>query len=250
MDQKDEKSPLILVVDDEEDLANLLSFNLEKEGYRVACAYEGYQAVDMAVSLVPDLIILDIMLPGIDGLEVCRRIRGFEEIALVPIMMLSARKEEIDKVLGLEMGADDYVSKPFGIREIVARVRAILRRNEREGAAKIDVKEVKSVPEDILQVGNIILYPERYSLVVDGTKCVLSHKEFELLRILMENAGRVINREQLLERVWGIDNFDVDTRTVDVHIRYLRKKIEKDPSEPLYIKTIRGVGYRFEKADL
>lgn len=239
--------PLILVVDDEEELVKLLCFNLEKEGYRVASAYDGYGAIDTALQLIPDLIILDIMLPGFDGLEVCRRIRSYEQTAAIPVLMLSARKEEIDKVVGLEVGADDYVAKPFGIREIIARVRALLRRQERK---KNRFAHDDPLPaEKALQSGELTLYPEKYTLSIGNKECMLSNKEFEILHILMENRGRVLTREKLLEKIWGYDNFDVDTRTVDVHIRYLRQKIEKNPSDPVYIKTVRGVGYRFENSE-
>jgi len=229
----------VLVADDEPDLLKLLAFNLEKEGYLVHTAASGAEAIDMALQTAPDLLILDVMLPVIDGLEVCRRLRAFEQTASMPILMLSARREELDKVLGLEMGADDYVIKPFSVRELVARVRAMLRRQERlTGAA--------AAQEPVLNYGDLTLYPERHQAFARGDSCSLTLKEFSLLHLLMANAGKVMTREILLEKVWGYEA-DIDTRTVDVHIRYLRQKIEQDPAAPVYIETVRGVGYRFAK---
>lgn len=236
-------SRTILVVDDEPDLVKLLVFNLEKEGYTVYSASSGSGAITAAMQSPPDLVILDIMLPEMDGLEVCRRLRALEQTASVPILMLSARREELDKVLGLEMGADDYVVKPFSVRELVARVRAMLRRQDRLPSAGSDQTIEK---EPVLISGELALYPERHQAFVRGDPCTLTFKEFALLHLLMVNAGRVLTREILLERVWGYET-EIDTRTVDVHIRYLRQKIEKDPAAPQYIETVRGVGYRFVK---
>lgn len=237
------KKSYILVVEDEEDIARLQTFHLEKEGYRVVLADSGRQALEIAFAETPDLVILDIMLPELDGLEVCRRLRANESTASVPIMILSARKEEIDKVLGLELGADDYMIKPFSIRELVARVRAMLRRFDRENLQSS--QPVKS--EVFLSCGEISLYPERHQVTIDGKERNLTHKEFLLLQLLMSNPGKVLTRELLLDRVWGYDT-EIDTRTVDVHVRYLRKKIEKDPANPLFVETVRGVGYRFSDA--
>jgi two-component system, OmpR family, alkaline phosphatase synthesis response regulator PhoP len=238
----DFKQHRILVVDDEEDIVGLISFHLEKEGYRVQSALTGSDALDLAFSNPPDLVVLDIMLPEIDGLEVCRRLRGNQRTASVPILMLSARKEELDKVLGLELGADDYMVKPFGIRELVARVRAMLRRFEQKSA----MSETDQAGEEVIRFGDIILYPERYQVTVRGEPCSLTHKEFLLLQLLMQNNGKVLTRELLLEKVWDYE-VEVDTRTVDVHVRYLRQKIEDDPANPVYIETVRGVGYRFAR---
>ncbi len=236
------KKRYILVVEDEEDIVRLQTFHLEKEGYRVVSATNGVQALEIAFAEPPDLVILDIMLPELDGLEVCRRLRGNEATASIPVMILSARKEELDKVLGLELGADDYMVKPFSVRELVARVRALLRR--------LDQKQPKSAQsagsEELLQHGAISLFPERHQVTVDGELCNLTHKEFMLLKLLMSNPGKVLTRELLLDRVWGYE-VEIDTRTVDVHVRYLRQKIEKDPASPRYVQTVRGVGYRFSK---
>lgn len=236
----DYKKHNILVVEDEEDILRLLVFHLEKEGYKVVSSSNGAEALEIAIDNPPDLIILDIMLPEIDGLEVCRRLRSNALTAAVPILILSARKEEFDKVLGLELGADDYMEKPFSVRELVARVRAMLRRQEqsRQPAAEL------SADEQILKAGPIIIYPERHRVTVSGETRNLTHKEFLLLELLMSNPGRVLTRELLLDKVWGYE-VEVDTRTVDVHVRYLRQKIESDPANPNFIETVRGVGYRF-----
>jgi DNA-binding response OmpR family regulator len=238
------KSRAILVVDDEPDLVKLLSFNLGQEGYLVRTALTGREALESALALLPDLIILDVMLPELDGLEVCRRLRSSAQTAAVPILMLSARREELDKVLGLELGADDYMVKPFSVRELVARVRALLRRQERVPVA--ESRAGGDQPEQVLSSfsGEIVLYPERYQVLVRSAPCTLTHKEFALLHLLMANKGRVLTRELLLEKVWGYET-EVDTRTVDVHVRFLRQKIERDPAKPEYIETVRGVGYRF-----
>jgi two-component system, OmpR family, alkaline phosphatase synthesis response regulator PhoP len=241
MEKHESKSRCILVVDDEEDIVGLLTFHLEKEGYRVQSAYNGSDALELAFADPPDLVILDIMLPAIDGLEVCRRLRGNDLTAAVPVLMLSARKEELDKVLGLELGADDYMVKPFGVRELVARVRAMLRRSEQKVAS-----DSASEREAVIQFGDLVLYPERFQVTVRGEPCSLTHKEFLLLKLLMQNSGKVLTRELLLDKVWDYE-VEVDTRTVDVHIRYLRQKIEDDPANPAYIETVRGVGYRFAR---
>jgi two-component system, OmpR family, alkaline phosphatase synthesis response regulator PhoP len=229
----------ILVVEDEEEIVRLISFHLEKEGYLVYSIGNGKEALNYAFEALPDLAILDIMLPEMDGLEVCRRLRSNDKTASIPILILSARKEELDKVLGLELGADDYMVKPFSVRELVARVKAMLRRSEYITQGSDDIQG-----EKILTSGGITLYPERHQVTVNDQRCALSHKEFVLLQLLMTNAGKVLSRELLLDKVWGYE-VEVDTRTVDVHIRYLRQKIEEDPARPSYIETVRGVGYRF-----
>ncbi len=239
--KSDLKKRQVLVVEDEEEIVRLISFHLEKEGYAVLSAFSGTEALNLAFEHLPDLIILDIMLPEMDGLEVCRRLRGSDQAASIPILILSARKEELDRVLGLEMGADDYMIKPFSVRELVARVRAMLRRMDHlTGTTASGSRE----EEKVLKAGNISLYPERHQVTVGDQACNLTHKEFVLLELLMSNPGKVLTRELLLDRVWGYE-VEVDTRTVDVHVRYLRQKIEPDPAHPHYIETVRGVGYRF-----
>ncbi|MFO7952793.1 MAG: response regulator transcription factor [Bacillota bacterium] len=238
------KKRYILVVEDDEDIVRLLSFHLEKEGYMVASAGNGLEALEQAFDHPPDLIVLDIMLPEIDGLEVCRRLRSNRKTASVPILILSARKEEIDRVLGLEMGADDYMVKPFSVRELVARVKAMLRRLKQMSSNLQGSQDKEEQEEKILRSGRIVLYPERHQVFIDEQLCNLTHKEFVLLQLLMFNPGKVLTRELLLDKVWGYE-VDVDTRTVDVHVRYLRQKIEMDPAHPRYIETVRGVGYRF-----
>lgn len=241
MNRQELKQRLIMIVEDEEDIVRLLTFHLGKEGYRVVSAGSGSEALKLAYEEPPDLFILDIMLPELDGLEVCRRLRANVLTASAPIMILSARKEELDKVLGLELGADDYMVKPFSIRELVARVRAMFRRLE---PSPVTTGEPEIKFEEVLEKGTIKLYPERYRVTVDGSERSLTHKEFLLLQLLMTNSGKVLTRELLLDKVWGYE-VEIDTRTVDVHVRYLRQKIESDPASPRYIETVRGVGYRF-----
>ncbi|GAV25728.1 DNA-binding response regulator [Carboxydothermus islandicus] len=224
----------ILVVDDEAPIVELIKFNLEREGYKVLEAYDGIRALEIVKKELPDLVILDIMLPGMSGLEVCKNIRNNEKTAEIPIIMLSARGEEVDKILGLELGADDYMVKPFSPRELVARVKARLRRLEgREGKK-----------EGIIKIKDIVIDQEKFAVYVKGKKMDFTPKEFELLKLLASNPGKVFTREYLLEKIWGYE-FLGDTRTVDVHIRHIRQKIEDNPAEPVYIETVRGVGYRF-----
>jgi two-component system response regulator VicR len=223
----------ILVVDDEQPIADILKFNLEKEGYEVICAYDGVQAVELALSLTPDLILLDLMLPLKDGMDVCREIRAKLN---TPIIMLTAKDSEIDKVLGLEMGADDYVTKPFGTRELLARVKAHLRRQQRP------VQEEAAGAPQGLRIHKLLIDSDTYVVYKDGAPLDLTHREFELLHYMAKSAGRVMTREHLLQAVWGYDYFG-DVRTVDVTIRRLREKIEDDASQPAYITTRRGLGY-------
>jgi len=223
----------ILVVDDEETMVRSLSALLTREGYAVAVATDGRQALEAARTERPDLILLDVMLPGADGIEVCRQIRTW---SAVPIIMLTAKTAEVDKVVGLEVGADDYVTKPFSPRELVARVKANLRR------AQMQAQEAAL---DLLHSGEVVLDIGRHRVTVRGKEVALSPKEFDLLRVLMSHPGRVLGRDYLLNQVWGEDFFG-DTRTLDVHIRWLREKIESDPSNPTYIQTVHGVGYRFQ----
>lgn len=223
----------ILVVDDEKPIADILQFNLKKEGYEVYCAYDGDRALEMVEEIQPDLIILDIMLPRRDGMEVCREVRKKYEM---PIIMLTAKDSEIDKVLGLELGADDYVTKPFSSRELIARVKANLRRHKQELAQQSQQESNE------IQVGALTIHPDAYIVSKRGEKIELTHREFELLHYLAKHIGQVMTREHLLQTVWGYDYYG-DVRTVDVTIRRLREKIEDNPSHPTWIVTRRGVGY-------
>ncbi len=233
-------SDIILIVDDERILADTIAFNLRKEGYEVVVTHDGESALSLSKSLAPRLVILDLMLPKVSGWEVCRALRQTPEYQLdSPILMLTARGEEADKVLGLEMGADDYLVKPFGMRELVARVRALLRRQAK----------VAPPDEGILRAGRVEMNVAKHEVRLqlgDGTnpEVNLSLKEFELLRVLLGSAGHAVPREVLLERVWGSE-FYGDERTLDVHIRWLREKLEHTPSQPEYLQTVRGVGYKF-----
>ncbi len=227
----------ILVIDDEADIVELVSYNLKKEGFSVDYAYDGESALKKIKDNKYDLVILDLMLPGIQGLELCRIIRGSSEISNLPIIMLTAKGEEIDKVLGLEMGADDYITKPFSIRELVARTKAILRRSE-----KAAVYETPITEEKILKIKDMIIDKEKYTVTLNDRQIKLSATEFKLLLYLAERPNRIYSRDHLLDAVWGNDVY-VEPRTVDVHIRRLRTKIEKDPNNPVYLKTMRGVGY-------
>ncbi|MBD1379837.1 response regulator YycF [Metabacillus arenae] len=222
----------ILVVDDEKPIADILEFNLKKEGYEVHCAYDGNEAIDMVDEIKPDLILLDIMLPNRDGMEVCREIRKTYDI---PIIMLTAKDSEIDKVLGLELGADDYVTKPFSTRELLARVKANLRRQQTQG-----IEEPSDTNE--IHIGSLVIHPDAYVVSKRGETIELTHREFELLHYLAKHIGQVMTREHLLQTVWGYDYFG-DVRTVDVTVRRLREKIEDNPSHPTWIVTRRGVGY-------
>ncbi|WP_027964557.1 response regulator YycF [Halalkalibacillus halophilus] len=223
----------VLVVEDEKPIADILQFNLEKEGYRVVCGYDGNEAIDLAKQEEPDLILLDIMLPEKDGMEVCREIRKDYQM---PIIMLTAKDSEIDKVLGLELGADDYVTKPFSNRELVARVKANLRRKGSDDPQQSS----SNIPN--LKIGGLEINRENYSVTRNGDPIDLTHREFELLLYLARHMGQVMTREHLLETVWGYDYYG-DVRTVDVTVRRLREKIEENPSNPSWIVTRRGVGY-------
>ncbi|GEK37305.1 MULTISPECIES: response regulator YycF [Enterococcus] len=223
----------ILVVDDEKPISDIVKFNLTKEGYDVYTAYDGEEALEKVEEVVPDLILLDLMLPKMDGLEVAREVRKTYDM---PIIMVTAKDSEIDKVLGLELGADDYVTKPFSNRELVARVKANLRR----GAAA--AKEVEEVTPSELTIGDLTIHPDAYMVTKRGETIELTHREFELLFYLAKHIGQVMTREHLLQTVWGYDYFG-DVRTVDVTVRRLREKIEDNPSHPNYLVTRRGVGY-------
>jgi len=227
----------ILVVDDEAYIVELVKFNLEKEGYEVIVAHDGVKALDMVREELPDLIVLDIMIPRMDGLEVCRLLKQDQAYKTIPIIMLTAKGEEFDTILGLEMGADDYIKKPFSPRELLARVNARLR------ALRI-LRAEKAVGQKIWVFKELIVVPEKYEVFLGEKKLELTPKEFELLTLMLSNPGKVYTREALLEKVWGYE-FSGDTRTVDVHIRHLRQKLSDDFSYPDYIETVRGVGYRF-----
>ncbi|MFY4776193.1 response regulator YycF [Metabacillus sp. RGM 3146] len=224
----------ILVVDDEKPIADILEFNLKKEGYDIYCAYDGNDALEKVEELKPDLLLLDIMLPNRDGMEVCREVRKKYEM---PIIMLTAKDSEIDKVLGLELGADDYVTKPFSTRELLARVKANLRRQHAVGTA-----EDQQDDSNEIGIGSLVIHPDAYVVTKRGETIELTHREFELLHYLAKHIGQVMTREHLLQTVWGYDYFG-DVRTVDVTVRRLREKIEDNPSHPTWIVTRRGVGY-------
>ncbi|WP_130807224.1 response regulator [Senegalia massiliensis] len=222
----------ILVVDDEEHIVELLKYNLENNSYNVITAFDGEQAYNKAIEESPDLILLDIMLPVLDGVEVCKKLKKNKTSENIPIIMLTAKSEETDKVLGLEIGADDYMTKPFNIRELIARIKAVLRRTNNSTESS----------KNILKIDNIIIDIESYEVKVDNEIIDLTFKEFELLKLLSENRGKVLSRNFLLDKIWGYD-FYGETRTVDVHIRHLRKKLKlKDD----VIETIRGVGYKIK----
>ena len=223
----------ILIVDDEKPITDIIKYNLEKEGYETAIAFDGEAALEQVQEETPDLIILDLMLPKIDGLEVARQVRKTKD---TPIIMLTAKDSELDKVLGLEMGADDYVTKPFSNRELVARVKANLRRQ------KVNLDNNNTETNSNIEVGDLKILPEAYTVTKNNKEIELTHREFELLYYLAQHLGQVMTRENLLQTVWGYDYFG-DVRTVDVTVRRLREKIETDPSKPEYLITRRGVGY-------
>lgn len=227
----------ILIVEDELNIRQLVKYNMEKEGYQVLEAADGLQGLKLAKSEKPDLLLLDLMLPQMDGLEVCRNLKGNPASAALPIIMLTAKSEEIDKVIGLELGADDYMTKPFSPRELIARVKAVLRRSQKEA----------NLPGELV-VGRLRFNFSRYEVHAGDRKLELTPKEYELLKMLATNLGKVFTREQLLEKVWGYEYFG-DTRTVDVHVRHLRAKLADDPASADLIETVRGFGYRLKEAD-
>jgi len=224
----------ILIVDDEENIVQLIEYNLNKAGYQTISADNGQKAVSLARKEQPDLIVLDVMLPELDGFDVVREIR---KESTVPVLMLTARAEEFDRVLALELGADDYLTKPFSTRELVARVKAILRRVNKESAGET---------RNILKGGPVTIDVDCHQVFLHDQEVQLTAKEYELLKLLISHKGRVFSREKLLEQLWDYDYFG-DTRTIDVHIRHLRKKIEPDTANPGHIVTVRGVGYKFEE---
>jgi two-component system response regulator RegX3 len=226
----------VLVVEDEESFVEALVVGLKREGFLVKVATDGVEALEIFDQVRPDLVLLDVWLPRMSGIDVCREIRTRSR---VPIIMVTAKSSEIDTVVGLEVGADDYVTKPYRLRELVARMRAVLRRSPPPGEGRPTV--------DTLEVGDLRLDPERHEVYLRGDEVMLPLKEFELLELLMDNAGRVLTRETLIDRVWG-PHYVGDTKTLDVHVKRLRGKIEDDPSRPGRITTIRGLGYKFEAA--
>jgi len=226
----------ILIVDDEKDIIKMLDYNLKKEGFRIVVARDGEEAVDLAKKEYPDIIILDIMLPGMDGLEACKILKSEVKTASIPIIMLTAKTQETDKVVGLELGADDYVTKPFSPRELIARIKAVLRR----------MKEKEKLPE-ILSIEDLVIDFSKIQVRVKNKPVELTAKEFELLRTLVKAKNRVLSRDYLLDTIWGFDHaMEIQTRTVDVHIRTLRKKLK---SESRRIVTVKNYGYRFEYED-
>lgn len=228
----------ILAVDDEEHILELLAYNLEHDGYKVIKASSGEDALDVLDKEVIDLVLLDWMLPGIDGIEVLKRIRSNEKIVALPVIFPTAKGDEISKVVSLEVGSDDYLVKPFGVHELLARIKAVLRRSER------NQKIIPLDKEGIIKINKLEINKARRTVNVNGNEIELSLKEFELLYLLAKNRGIVFSRDNLLEKIWGYDYLG-ETRTVDVHVSNLRKKIEQDENNPEYIKTVRGIGYKF-----
>lgn len=226
----------VLIIEDEKSISDIIKFNLVKEGFSVETAYDGQDGLTKAISSEPDLILLDVMLPVMDGFAVCKKVR---ETSAVPILMLTAKEEEVDKVLGLELGADDYITKPFGMRELLARIKANIRRSE-------FMTTRADAPQNVREFGNLAIDLNRYEVRKNGRALELTLREFELLKYLAERENKVFSREQLLEEVWGYEYYG-DIRTVDVTVRRLREKLEDDSSEPKYIMTKRGIGYYFRR---
>lgn len=229
----------VLIVEDEESLADPLAFLLRKEGFETLTAADGPSALSTFQSEHVDIVLLDLMLPGMSGTEVCKKIRATSQ---VPIIMVTARDSEIDKVLGLELGADDYVTKPYSARELTARIRAVLRRGSETSTSE---PAAEGASENILESGRVRMDVDRHIVYVDGEAVPMPLKEFHLLEYLLENAGRVLTRGQLIDRIWGSDYIG-DTKTIDVHVKRLRSKIEPEPSRPSHLVTVRGLGYKFD----
>ncbi|MFC4403687.1 response regulator [Gracilibacillus xinjiangensis] len=225
----------VLIVDDEQSIVTLLQYNIEKSGFQTEVAYDGVEGLEKASTGEFDLIVLDLMLPGMEGTDVCKALR--QKQVDTPILMLTAKDDEFDKVLGLELGADDYLTKPFSPKEVVARIKAILRRTRQ-----------RDTPSDqpFIKISDLIIYPQQYEATINGDTLSFTRKEFELLHYLAKHKGKVLSRDQLLSAVWNYD-FVGDTRIVDVHVSHLREKIEPDTKHPVYIKTIRGLGYKMEE---
>jgi len=230
----------VLIVEDEQNIVDILSFNLEREGYDTLEAYDGSTGLQLALEQNPDLVLLDLMLPGMDGFEVCRRIR--ETGSAVPILMLTAREEETDKVLGLELGADDYITKPFGMRELLARVKANIRRS---AMAPVQGEHAQPASGNKLELGRVTVDQEKATVYKDGNPLELTQREYDLICYLASQPGKVFSREALMEHVWNYEGYVGDVRAVDVAVRRLREKIEDDPASPKFIVTKRGMGYLF-----
>jgi two-component system alkaline phosphatase synthesis response regulator PhoP len=224
----------IAIIEDESNIVELVKYNLDREGYHTLSACNGKKGLELVRQELPDLVILDLMMPELDGISVCKQLRADPQTKNIPVIILTAKSEEADRVLGLEMGADDYVTKPFSPRELVARVRAVLRRSGAVGEDEVEIIEIGDIKMDLRQ----------HLARVRGEEVELTPKEFDFLKLLLLNPGRAFTREFLLEHLWGYEYFG-DTRTVDVHVRRLRQKIETDPADPIYLETVRGVGYRF-----
>ena len=238
----------VLLVDDEPSIVTLLAFNLEKDGYEVTTATDGAEGYRLAISNPFDFIILDLMLPSMDGMDICKRLR--QEKFDTPIMILTAKDDELEKIIGLELGADDYMTKPFSPREVLARMKAILRRTNKAVPAELVATARPEPTEDEtekIEVGEITIFPQLYEVHVAGELIEVTPKEFELLLYMAKRANRILSREQLLNAIWNFD-YAGETRIVDVHISHLREKIEKDTKNPQYIRTVRGFGYKFEVA--
>ena len=230
--------PVVLVVEDEPSFVEALTIGLTREGFRVISVTDGFEAVQRFDEVQPDIVLLDVMLPRLSGIDVCRQLRKRSQ---VPIIMVTAKGAEIDTVVGLEVGADDYITKPYRMREVVARMRAVLRRSPSESAGAADLSPGS------LAVGDVVLDPDEHRVTIDGEDVALPLKEFELLHLLLANAGRVLPRETLIDRIWGSD-YVGDTKTLDVHIKRLRAKVEPDPASPTRILTYRGLGYKFDRS--
>lgn len=234
----------VLIVDDEQSILTLLAFNLEKEGYHVDTALDGLEGFNMALAQSYDFIILDLMLPSMGGMDICKKLR--QEKVEAPIMMLTAKDDELEKIIGLELGADDYMTKPFSPREVLARMKAIMRRmSSKNNAEEALSKAGDNEEEELIQVGDIQIDPSQYEVIVRGEKIDVTPKEFELLMYMIKRINRILSREQLLDAIWNFD-YAGETRIVDVHISHLREKIEVDTKNPAYIRTVRGFGYKFE----
>ena len=230
--------PLVMVVEDEPRFVEALTIGLNREGFRVVAVTDGFEALQRFDDVSPDIVLLDVMLPKLSGIDVCRQLRKRSQ---VPIIMVTAKGAEIDTVVGLEVGADDYITKPYRMREVIARMRAVLRRAPGDGASASDLSPGS------LAVGDVVLDPDEHRVTIDGEDVALPLKEFELLHLLLANAGRVLPRETLIDRVWGSD-YVGDTKTLDVHIKRLRSKVEPDPTSPTRIITYRGLGYKFDRS--
>ncbi|MBO1263604.1 response regulator transcription factor [Proteiniclasticum sp. SCR006] len=228
----------VLIIDDEEHIVELIRYNLENAGYDAVEAYNGVDGIKAAKNEKPTLILLDVMLPMMDGLEVCRKLRKDDTTKHIPIIMLTAKSEEIDKILGLELGADDYITKPFSVRELLARIKAVLRRTGSE------LEETS-----VFSFSDVTIDYDKHLVTKNNVKVDLTLKEYELLDILIKNRGKVLKRDLLLDKIWGYE-YVGETRTVDVHIRHLRQKLEDDDKNPVYIETVRGIGYRFNDLEL